>query len=142
MNCKDCEGHGWDEDTRGNMIVCKRCAGTGIALHPGDLAALAAANGYVKVDPPITSMHDPRLGIKKPEPWHIDVDALAKSAGYVKLEPGQCVVTMALVYAAKFRMDDEILQGMETNDEAYAEALDVIHRFERGAALDASGDKA
>lgn len=51
MNCKDCEGHGWDEDTRGNMIVCKRCAGTGITLHPGDLAALAAANGYVKLEP-------------------------------------------------------------------------------------------
>lgn len=51
MNCKDCEGHGWDEDTRGNMIVCKRCAGTGITLHPGDLAALAAANGYVKAEP-------------------------------------------------------------------------------------------
>jgi hypothetical protein len=92
MNCKDCEGHGWNEDTRGNMIVCKRCAGTGITLHPDDLAALAAANGYVKADPPITSMHDPRLGIKRPEPWHIDIDALAKSAGYIKLEPGQVLV--------------------------------------------------
>jgi hypothetical protein len=70
------------------------------------------------------------------------IDNIARANGYVKLEPGQVVVTMTLVYAAKFRMDDEILQGMETNDEAYAEALDVIHRFERGAAIDASGDKA
>lgn len=113
MNCKDCEGHGWDEDTRGNMIVCKRCAGTGITLHPGDLAALAAANGYVKADPPITSMHDPRLGIKRPEPWHIDIDALAVSAGYVKLEPGQIVVDTKvwLPYLVKAINAAKILQN-------------------------------
>lgn len=59
-----------------------------------------------------------------------EFNEIAVKAGYVKLEPGQVVATMTLVYAAKFRMDDEILRGEETNFEAYEEAVKIIANFE------------
>ncbi len=62
-----------------------------------DLAALALANGYVKLaDDEIVvklrSAHDPERARRK-DMCHIEIDALAKSAGYIKLEPGQIVVS-------------------------------------------------
>jgi hypothetical protein len=63
-----------------------------LTLSNDEFNRIALANGYVKAEVPITSMHDPRLTAKKTEPWHIDIDSLARSAGYVKLEPGQVVV--------------------------------------------------
>lgn len=88
----DVAARGCDEphDIR-NCLACRAYTAR-VEIMDFDPDAVALANGYVKAEVPITSMHDPRLTAKKTEPWHIDIDSLARSAGYVKLEPGQVVV--------------------------------------------------